>query len=163
MTDNFVVAVEAVEGALEGVGEHQAANEVANGDLAILQLGLKVDVPICFEGVEEDLPVGGFHDGVEIVPIVCDLQGVGPGSLIGADTEIRNTSPQRVLGDRCVLQKRNGHATTTSTVGDRRSAGSCPLQQLLQRLHAVILALSISAYQPKGARAAPFEAIAGLV
>ena len=78
MANNLVVAVEAVEGALEGVREHQAANEVANRDLAILQLGLKVDVPICFEGVEEDLPVGGFHNGVEVVPVVCNFQGVSP-------------------------------------------------------------------------------------
>ena len=74
MANNLVIAVEAVEGALEGVGEHQAANEVANGDLAILQLGLKVDVPIGFEGVEEDLAVGGSPHGVEVVPVVCDLQ-----------------------------------------------------------------------------------------
>ena len=91
MANNLVVAVESVEGALEGVGEQQAANEIANGDLAILQLGLKVDVPIGFEGVEEDLPVGGLHDGVEIVAIVCDFQGVSPGSLVGADTKVRNT------------------------------------------------------------------------
>ena len=48
MANNLVVAVESVEGALEGV-EQQAANEIANSDLAILQLGLKVDVPIGFE------------------------------------------------------------------------------------------------------------------
>ena len=91
MANNLVIAVEAVEGALEGVGEQQAANEIANGDLAILQLGLKVDVPICFEGVEEDLPIAGFHDGVEVVAIVCDFQGISPGSLVGADTKVRNT------------------------------------------------------------------------
>ena len=78
VADNFVVAVEAVKGALEGVREQQAANEIANGDLAILQLGLKVDVPIRFEGVEEDLPITRFHDGVEVVPIVCNLQGISP-------------------------------------------------------------------------------------
>ena len=111
MADNLVVAVEAVEGALEGVGEHQAADEIANGDLAVLQLGLEVDVPIGLEGVEEDLPVTGFNDGVEVVAIVGDFQGVSPGSLIGADTNVRNTRSQRVLSDRCILQEGNGHAS----------------------------------------------------
>ena len=111
MAYDFVVAVEAVKRACERVREGQATDEVANGDLPILELGLKVDVAIALEGVEKDLPVGAFDDRVQVVPVVSDFQRVSPRALIGSDTQIRHTSSQRVLGDRCVLQKRNGHAS----------------------------------------------------
>ena len=43
-----------------------------------------------FETSARNLQNAGI-DGVEIVAIVCDFQGVSPGSLVGADTKVRNT------------------------------------------------------------------------
>ena len=79
---NLVIAVEAIKGALKRVRQGQATNEVANGDLTVLELGLKVDVSIALKGVKEDLSVGTFNHRVEVVPVIGDVQGVSPRALV---------------------------------------------------------------------------------
>ena len=94
MANNLVIAVETVEGALEGVGENEASDEVANSDLPLSELGLKVDVPIGLEGVEKDLAIGALDHRFEVVLVHGDVHGIGPRSLVRADAQIRNTLPQ---------------------------------------------------------------------
>ena len=105
---HLVVAVHAIEAALEGVGEHQAADEVTNRDLPVLQLGLEIHVPIGLEGVEVNLAVGALDHRDEVVPVHGDIHGIGAGRFVGLNTQGCHPG---VLGDWCVLQKGNGHAS----------------------------------------------------
>jgi hypothetical protein len=85
MANHLVVAVEAIKTSLEGVGEAEATNEIADSDLTVSELGFQIHVPIGLEGVEINLPVSPFNHGLQIVRIHGDVHGIGPWHLFGCD------------------------------------------------------------------------------
>ena len=90
MANHLVVAVHAIKASLEGVGETEPTNEIADSDLTVSQLGFEVHVPILLEGVEINLPVGAFNHGFQIVGIHGDVHGIRPWHLFGCDPQCRH-------------------------------------------------------------------------
>jgi hypothetical protein len=90
VADHLVVAVDAIKASLEGVGEAEPTNEIADSDLTVSQLGFQIHVSIGLKGVEINLPVSAFNHCFQIVGIHGDVHGIRPWHLFGCDPQSRH-------------------------------------------------------------------------
>ena len=107
---HLVIAVEPVEGAGEGVGEAEAANEIAHGDLAVAQLRFQEAVAVALERVEEDLAIRRLNHRLEVVGVHRLVEGYNLEVFVRAHA---NALHPGVLGDGRVRQEGNSHSVVS--------------------------------------------------
>ena len=107
---HLVIAVEPVEGAGEGVGEAEAANEIAHGDLAVAQLRFQEAVAVALEGVEKDLAIRRLNHCLEVVGVHRLVEGYNLEVFVRAHA---NALHPGVLGDGRVRQEGNSHSVVS--------------------------------------------------